>query len=354
MIAIPSPRQRLEEWGRAVPGIWRAVEVMRSQYRPDTAGWPSCVYLPLELAAEATYITLTATSSGPPRSPAELSAPAITTQCLAAWRMTQGIYRIDPTLYTALIDTPITGDVPADVLLYLPEWCVYVETPSMTVPVRHVEPATVLGLWYWLDVAPGRPHHLTLCIGIDTGHRPPLAVQHVPLVGSIRAAVNETLREWLDAWRRGNAARAPDPAYAEATKAWLPPALSLVLYLCSEAAEISGRHGSPGNPVPQRTRRKETRLFAADGPRRWEVGVRLGAALRSAYEAESSRGQDGERRHHVRPHVRRAHWHTFLAGPRDRERQRRVRWMPPIPVALDDYEDLPATVRPVHGAPRCE
>ena len=38
---------------------------------------------------------------------------ACATQGLAAWRMTQGIYRIDPTLYAALSETPIAGDIPA-------------------------------------------------------------------------------------------------------------------------------------------------------------------------------------------------------------------------------------------------
>jgi len=36
-------------------------------------------------------------------------------------------------------------------------------------------------------------------------------------------------------------------------------------------------------------------------------------------------------------------------GPRDEAEKRRfdVRWMPPIPVNVDDLDSMPATVRPV-------
>ena len=43
---------------------------------------------------------------------------------LAAWRVTQGIYRFDPTTFDALWKTPVNGDIPTEVLFHLPEWCV--------------------------------------------------------------------------------------------------------------------------------------------------------------------------------------------------------------------------------------
>jgi hypothetical protein len=192
---------------------------------------------------------------------------------------------------------------------------------------------------------------LTLCIGIDIARCPPLTAQHVPLVGSIEAAIDATLREWASALERGNAGRPPPEEYREAARGWLPPALSLVLYLCSQAAEISGRAGSPGNPAPRITRRHGARLYPAEGPRQWNVGMRLGAALRAALAAEA-RGGTTDERQGMRPHIRRAHWHAFLSGPRTApNRRRELRWMPPIPVALADYDDLPATIHPVGSRP---
>jgi len=98
------------------------------------------------------------------------------------------------------------------------------------------------------------------------------------------------------------------------------------------------------------------RLFAADGPREWDVGVRIGAALRAAYAREETGGEAATTGRHVRPHVRRAHWHTVLSGKRKREdgttipaseQRRELRWMPPIAVAINDAGELPSVIRPV-------
>ena len=53
---------------------------------------------------------------------------------LAAWRATQGVYRFDPTIFDAVWDTPLTGELPTALLYRLPEWCCYVP----------VEPARIL------------------------------------------------------------------------------------------------------------------------------------------------------------------------------------------------------------------
>jgi hypothetical protein len=310
------------------------------------------VHATVEQPGAATLAAISAGGGELPSGPGQLSPAAVTTQCIAAWRVTQGIYRFDPTLYAALIATPVTGEIPSEVLLHLPEWCIYIETPEMTVPTREGVAVAVLGLWYWLDQAPGRS--TILCIGIDTGRRPPIIAQHVPLVGTVERAVDATLEEWAAALARGNALNAPPPEYREAASTFLPPALSLALYLCSRAADISGRAGRPKNPEPVATRRHGTRLYPAEGPRQWDVGVRLGAALRRAAQREHDRTDDGGGgggavNRHVAPHVRGAHWHTYLLGPRkgDAPQRRDLRWLPPIPVGVDDYDALVPTVHPV-------
>ncbi|MCL2716131.1 MAG: type VI secretion system tip protein VgrG, partial [Alphaproteobacteria bacterium] len=119
---------------------------------------------------------------------------------------------------------------------------------------------------------------------------------------------------------------------------------SLIIFLCTHAAEINGgRH--PGNPVAKKTRRG-VKMFAPDRPTVWDVGTRLGAALRAAY-AQADAGDGGETGRGVRPHIRRAHWHTFLSGPVDRDRRREVRWLPPIPVKVEDYDGLAVVIRRV-------
>ncbi len=57
-------------------------------------------------------------------------------------------------------------------------------------------------------------------------------------------------------------------------------------------------------------------------------------------------GGSGEGRT-MRPHVRRAHWHTFLTGPRSGEQTPILKWLPPIPINVDNPGELPVVVRDV-------
>ena len=129
----------------------------------------------------------------------------------------------------------------------------------------------------------------------------------------------------------------------------LAPIVSLLLYLCSTAAEI-GRDGQrPAYPTPTRTKRGP-RYFPPDQPTTWAVGERIGAALRAAYQREQVGQAGAPTGRRVRPHVRRAHWHTYILGPRgDPEAQRReLRWVPPIPVNIEDADALPAVIHHVN------
>jgi hypothetical protein len=115
--------------------------------------------------------------------------------------MTQGIYRIDPDLYPALIAT-LAAKIPADVLTRLPEWCCYVETPGLRLPSR--VPGTpgprLHGVWARLDVGEAGAPLLALTSDIDETpeHLPP--TQHVVLsAGTVDDGIEATLREWQGA-----------------------------------------------------------------------------------------------------------------------------------------------------------
>ncbi len=81
-------------------------------------------------------------------------------------------------------------------------------------------------------------------------------------------------------------------------------------------------------------------------PTTWEVAYRLGARLRAAIREVD----DVEPGTHASPraHIRRAHWHSIWTGPIDSNQRKIVlKWLPPIPVNVDDDEELPAVIRPV-------
>lgn len=344
---------------------YRWMYELADQVRAAGADWPAGIYVPTDAINRALPDYLVA-HGGPQMARGLLARGAEYISRMveagitwATWRMGQGIYRFDPALYPALIATELDGDIPADMLGRLPEWCVYVETPGIAMPAMPGgEAPAVHGAWARLD----REDHGRLLLAVtpdtdaDDQIMPP--TQHIPLsAGSVRDAVATLADDWIAGGYRIDAGLTREEL-VDGVTSWLRPVLNLLLYLCSESPDLTrrGQPAAPANPEPVRTRRDGWRLFAADGPREWDVGVRIGAALRAAYAREETGGSAAATGRHVRPHVRRAHWHTILSGARKREdgttipssdRRAELRWMPPIPVAIDDAGELPAVIHPV-------
>ena len=122
----------------------------------------------------------------------------------------------------------------------------------------------------------------------------------------------------------------------------LAPLVNLVLYVCSANADIvdsTRRQNAPGRPAATATR-KGQRLFPPNEVALWEVGFRVGAAIRhGGGHMERSAMEHSE----VRPHLRRAHWHSFWTGSRSEPASRalRVKWLHPILVRAQEAGNLP-------------
>ncbi len=201
----------------------------------------------------------------------------------------------------------------------------------------------VLGFWAQLRYERADDPHPKLWLMVSVCERPEDAFLHgVPVVleGSLLDGIMANSR------KPGGPNKAPDEIVTRTAKE-LQPMMSLLLYLCSENADYT----RPPRPTPKRTKRG-LRLFAPDKPYTWDVGVRIGAALRHAQDSPDHSDSDpgtATGRATIRPHVRRAHWHTFWRGPYSGERESVLRWMPPIAVAVD-HNELPAVVHPVKPA----
>ena len=118
------PGKILGTFSRLYPDAWKQVDEFRAR-RKELGDWPDWCFLPLA----GTYAIV---SKGKTlQSPNQAHHIGIL-GALAAWRVTQGIYRFDPTTFDALWKTPVTGDIPTEVLFHLPEWCVYIPTPDQT------------------------------------------------------------------------------------------------------------------------------------------------------------------------------------------------------------------------------
>jgi hypothetical protein len=115
-------------------------------------------------------------------------------------------------------------------------------------------------------------------------------------------------------------------------------AMSVIVYLCAENADLRPvvMPGAPAKKTRGRTGKRAPRTTVV------EVGFQVGAALRAWRRTDSdTRGHTGR---HVRPHIRRSHFHTYRVGPG--RQQTRVKWLAPIPINIDGPADRP-TVHPV-------
>jgi hypothetical protein len=326
-------RGHLIEAGKIYPGCWKQLDSFRQGRGKDLPHWPDWCYLPLA----ASYAVISADEGGE-RISLLRSGDVGRIGALAAWRPTQGIYRFDETLYQALVDTPITGDLPVEVLMCLPEWCVYIETPGLL-----IDDDPLAGFFAHLEWdANTQRQELRLLLDITMPDGYLLLPIPIHLTGTLREGIKAaSVEAQRQAWRL----KRPDMADVLTEIPDLPfePLVSLVLYLCVEQADFGGE--GPAHPQPKRTK-KGWRLFPAKNIQQWDVGVRLGAALRRAAHSTQPVDQEGLR-NRPRPHVRKAHWHSFWTGPKDDLEQRKikVKWLPPIPVNLDDIAELASTVR---------
>lgn len=266
------------------------------------------VYAPRDLATE--YFSAFSEAGDNPRTPSELLYIMVIGQALAAWRMGMGVYRFNPALAQALIDTPLDARLPVHLLAQLPEWGIWVETAGL------FPESDITGFFATLD---GKT---------DTG------VDHLRLIfwGAgyqqttlpvILAHEGMTFQESLAAISAPGAEVPAD--YAELFAA----AVSLTLYLCSTEPDYQGTD-RPKNPSPVKTK-KGWRLFPAASPRIWEIGQTVGERLRAAQADQLQATVD---RAVPRPHLRRAHWHTYRTG--QGRQGYRVRWLHPILVGYKE------------------
>jgi hypothetical protein len=327
---------------RDYPDCWRQIDHVRHSVRAEGVTWPEWCWTPMA----ASYAVVS--GGGDNRVPLERAHDVGRLAALSTWRLTQGIYRVDETLLDELWASDVDGALPVETLHHLPEWCVYVETPGRT-----WQGQLLRGFWAHLEheVDTGSTE-LRLLIDTDEELLPlplPLGRGGGTLADAGFALLDSATAQLArsgDSWRATAIQRDASASVAELTAA-LRPLVSVVLYLCTTAEALRADDGrTPSRPEPRPARRGETpRYYPPAKPAVYVSGVRLGAALRAARERAPSTG--GGVGASPTGHVRRAHWHTYVMGPRTGPQRREVRWLPPILVRLSE-DDVAPVVRTVN------
>lgn len=329
---IPNLMTPLRHVRAAVPKLGRLVDKCREHHKQL---WPESCFVPVEFWVDLGL----------------MGDDVDIVDAMCRWQLGKGVYRIDPDVYEALVQTP-TGKVPVEVFDHLPEWCVFIPTPSMDGPGFWVHPA-------WSHQF-GKALTFTLLAhdgSIDGIFALPLK-SGLTLDEAVRDAVKDCylhrVEQFITSYAAQNGVFAMQFGSAELeeqTQRWLPliaARLPLVIYLCSANRDITAPEGGqPKKRRAKKTKKRGKRLFSAAQPKVWDVGTRIGAKLRQARKRAASAGSTGNGAS-KRPHLRRAHWHSYWTGPLSGPRKLIVKWLPPISVKVDlDDPNTPTTVREV-------
>lgn len=312
-VEVLRPVQRLTGMMRTYPLAGIMVDLFWSGRGKDLPDWPEWCLLPM-----SGWYAIICETNGINSLPLPLAAEPARLAAVGTWRYSQGIYRVDSDVLAALTDSPISGNIPSEVLYRLPEWCVYVETPG-----HQWMGETLHGFWSHLEWD-AKTTRTELRFLLDLEGEPLGLSLHVGPWTIIEAVDRMIAEAEKYGQKRGIDIDATPDAVQEAAKE-INPLVSILLYLCSGEPEISNARmpgTSPARARPTKTKRG-WRLFPAPGPRIWTTGEHLGAKLRQAVAGDPTGRM-------VKAHLRRGHWHGYWTGPRQGERKFLYHWIHPL------------------------
>jgi len=328
---------------RLCPELWKRVNEVRKQ--PD---WPNWCFLPAgELCRLIGRMGETSPNIGDNLNAIGANFNAIA--ALAGWRVTQGVYRFDPDLFDSVWHTRLDAQIPGEILFRLPEWCVYIMTPGCVFADKNLS-----GFFAHLDYGVGSSRtELRLLLDLEEDHlfsTLPIDLSGGSLQGGLEASRDRFLGILTGVGKPSDLAQFAATDMREYA-GMLGSLVNLLLYISSVNAETLDASGRGPRRPSLKTTRKGPRLFPPDKPTEWQVGYRLGAALRAAASRSDDRAEHdiGEHRAAPRPHIRRAHWHSYWMGPVNSAEDRRlsVKWIPPIAVNVCKDHQLVPVVRGV-------
>ena len=336
------PLLMLKKISEQYPKAWDQMEMFHSENgSPQLGSWPDWCYAPMSAA-------LAVASEGYDlnKLPIDIRMAMISVAqaifAIAPWRLSKEVYVIDEDLKDLLFEQDGELDVPDEVLLQLPYPCFYVELPN-----TYYRADKIHGFFVTLeyDVNNGdkelKPVFLT-----DDGNIFSYSI-HIG-AKTIEESVDMLDKQALentngDKELKRLALRAMQNS-AE-TKIFLKQILQVILYILAQNAEIT-----PSSEQSFITKRGKTVKDKYSEIRKWDVGIRVGAAIRQQKAKEQSRKKEYKESEHQspRPHMRRGHWHHFWTGPKAQPEERKLilKWLSPMAIAANP-EDMPITFHEV-------
>lgn len=336
------PLEVLKKITEQYPKAWEQMAMFHSENgSPELGSWPEWCYAPMSAA-------LAVASKGydlnklPIDIRMGMTSVAQTIFALAPWRLSKEVYVIDEDLKNFLFEQDGELDVPDEILLQLPYPCFYVELPN-----TYYRADKIHGFFVTLEYD---------IINSDKELKPVFLTEDGSVFSYSIHIGAKTIDESVDMLDKqalentnGNkelkrlALRAMQDS-AE-TKIFLKQILQVILYILAQNAEIA--QNSEQSFI---TKRGKTIKDKYSEIRKWDVGIRVGAAIRQQKMREQSEQPERNQNGHnsPRPHMRRGHWHHFWTGPKTEPDERKLilKWLSPMTVAANP-DDTPIVLHKV-------
>lgn len=305
------PKQHLEYYTKIYPNAWVLIDEFRGA-REVLPPWPKQCFIPL---AAVYNVILSEIEKQNIEFNEENRFPLLNDVgiigALAAWRFTQRVYRFDPDVYRAVLNTPFTEELPHDVLFNLPEWCVYIETPGFKMGGEDLA-----GFFAFLDYDTDKKNtELRLVFDYNLPapclYSIPIALGPWPLTESVNRIMSKVVQET-------GAANVEQNKAIEQTRETLTSIISLLIYLCADNAEFGAKGKRPTWPSNNK--------IPPEQPKVWDVGLSIGTALRRAMETAGQ--PDGQ-----------AGWHGYWTEPLNGKQKYVIKWNSPL--ATNNSDDIP-------------
>lgn len=233
---------------------------------------------------------------------------AIISHIICTWRYSQGIYKFDNDIFNYIINTKLERKIPAQSLLRLPEWSIYIETPGLEID----------GFFASLQY---NCNKINLCILLNYKDHDSFFL--APIILKIKSdTVYNCLLDFFNS-------DIYDLIYIDYPKKNLESLVrkivSLLLYICCDSPDITDDKNikSTASYPSLKKNKNEFRLLPPRKAKIWTVGQETGNTLR--FEKKSYINNSGGKE----PHVRRAHWHGYWRGKKN-EQEFFYQWLPPI------------------------
>ena len=334
MIRCDTPESLIAKWDVMRPGIWRDMDTLQATKAVGELDWPDECAIPISAAASVIQKSGTDIITA-------FRAAAEVTACYL-WRKNRVIYQFDHTLAEALWaqanEMDEDEELPVDLLLHLPYPCIYVSTNIVD---------SFVGFFAWIEWDSNvHRYELRASWKFSSDGGTLAQMLHILPGQTLGQCVEDTMAQAIQNLKYvppGEMYELPKEITKEAVALSLFAA-EVILYINSLEPDI--RRSRIGANKQKRNRGKIRPT--AKPPVVYDMGVRIGAALRKAAPRSQAPAQTGTGSS-KRPHLRRGHWHHYWTGPKSDPASRKLvlKWTPPTAIHPDAATDSRATVIPI-------